>query len=314
VIDTVLGPVDRLPDGIIDAHAHVWIDGVEGTSSGATFVLADGPAITEELRAFRAVGGVAAIDCMPGAAGRNLGRLADVSATSGVAIIGATGFHLPQYYAPGHPLNPWELPASASRERFERELSEGVAVAGSERRIRPGIVKAAHPGDVDAPGFRDLFVAALAAARGAGVPIMVHTERGEDVERLTVLITTAGIDPLRVVLAHIDKRPEPNVHASLAREGYLLEYDTFLRPKYDPDGRVWPLLEQLLADGLEDSIACALDLADPTMWAFAGGEHGVPGLATNVAARLADIGASPEIIGKLTGGNISRRLIRGTGR
>src|ERR1700735_3331756 len=51
VIDTVLGPVDRLPDGIIDAHAHVWIDGVEGTSSGGTFVLADGPAITEELRA-----------------------------------------------------------------------------------------------------------------------------------------------------------------------------------------------------------------------------------------------------------------------
>ena len=308
MIQTVLGSRPRLPEGFVDAHAHVWIDGVEGTDAGA-FVLADEPAISAELRAFAARGGAALVDCMPGGAGRNVGRLARISAESGLAIVASTGFHLRGYHAAGHPRNPWELAPGDCQRLFEHELGAGVAVAGREDPIRAGVIKTAHPGALDAdPGFRGLFGAALAASHSTGAFLVVHTERGAGVEELADLIERSGIDPRRVMLSHIDKRPDVDLHRRLARAGYLLEYDTFLRPKYDPDRTVWPLLEAMISDGLDDAVACALDLADPLMWTFGGGGHGAGGLATVVAPRLLARGVPTASVAKVTGGTIRERL------
>jgi phosphotriesterase-related protein len=308
VIETVLGPVEQLPVGVIDAHAHIWIDGVEGIDSTASFVLSDETAIAAELRSFRAVGGVAAVDCMPAGAGRNIGLLARISAASDVAIVACTGFHLRQYFAIGHPLNPWERPPATNQTRFEAELKTGVGITGLERPVRAGAIKTAHPGHLDDPVFLSLFHAALAASRSTGAAVIVHTEQGAGVEDLVELIERADVAPQRVVLCHMDKRPDVGLHRALARAGYLLEYDTFLRRKYDPEHGVWPLLEQMLSQGLEDSIACALDLADPDMWVFRGAPAGMAALASDVTRRLEQIGAHREAIDKLIGRNIADRL------
>jgi phosphotriesterase-related protein len=308
-VETVLGPVDSL-DGVVDAHTHVWIDGVEGTDPAGMFSLGDETAIGEELRTFRAAGGRAVVDCMPGGAGRNLGRLARIAEATDVAIVASTGFHLPEYHADDDPVSPWGLPAEAAAERFVAELDRGVPIRGRERPVRAGAIKTAHPGGRREPRFAPLFEAALDAARSSGAAVMVHTERGQDVERLVELIDRLGFPPERVVLCHMDKRPDPGLHRELAGAGFLLEYDTFLRPKYAPDDHVWPLLLQMLEHGAEDAVACGLDLADPLMWRFGGGADGPAYLADGLRVRLAAHGLPDAAIDKVTGANIAGRLRR----
>jgi len=308
VIETVLGPVESLPPGAVDAHAHIWLDGVEGADPAATFVLSDEAGIAADLHAFRSAGGAAAVDSQPGGAGRNLGALARLAEQSGVAIVASTGFHLRQYHAAGHPLNPWEASPRDARARFERELEDGLAVAGRSRPVRAGIIKTASPGRLDDPAFLPLLRAALAASDATGAFVQVHTERGAGVEELAAIVERSGVPPERVMLCHMDKRPDASLHSMLAERGYLLEYDTFLRPKYDPENGVWPLLEEMLSRGHDRSVACALDLADSTMWAHRGAPLGLAALPTAIAARLRRLGASAETTARLTGGNVAERL------
>ena len=124
MISTVLGPVDDLPDGAIDAHAHVWIDPVAGRDPTRTFVLNDEPGISSELRTFGSTGGGAVIDCQPPNAGRNLGRLAAISRASGVAVIASSGFHLRQYYGSNNAT--WRLSESEAASLFERDSERQV--------------------------------------------------------------------------------------------------------------------------------------------------------------------------------------------
>jgi phosphotriesterase-related protein len=301
MIATVLGRVADLPEGTIDAHAHVWIDPVDGADPTKTFVLNDERGILSELDTFSLAGGAAVIDSQPPDAGRNLSRLVAISRTSGVAIIASTGFHLRQYY--GSNLATWHLSESEAASRFERDLH-----GESESGVRCGILKAAHPGTVEDVSFRRLLAATCRAANTTGAAIQVHTERGVGVEALVDTLEGEGGDPRRVILTHMDKRPDLALHVELAARGYLLEYDTFLRPKYRPEENVWPLLARALEAGLTESIACGLDLADPTMWRFGGGVHGMPALLTVVEPRLRSLGADDATRRALLRDNICRRV------
>lgn len=311
MIATVLGLVADLPPGAVDAHGHVWIDPVEGSDPTRTFVLDNERRISSELEAFSSAGGAAVIDCQPPNAGRNLGRLAAISRTSGVAIVASTGFHLRQYY--GSDQATWQLPESEAASLFERDLTgAGESNGAGESGIRAGILKAAHPGTVDDVGFRRLIAATCRAAHATGAAIQVHTERGEGVVALADVLEGEGTDPHRVILSHMDKRPDLGLHLELGARGYLLEYDTFLREKYRPEENVWPLLARALEADLVGSIAVGLDLADPAMWLFAGGPYGMPGLLTVVEPRLRGLGADEAALGALLRDNICRRICIGT--
>ena len=159
--------------------------------------------------------------------------------------------------------------------------------------------------DID---FRRLLAAACAAARSFGAAMQVHTEKGQGVEALVEVLEAEGADPRRVILSHVDERPDLTLHLELAGLGYLLEYDTFLRPQYQPDEKLWPLFEGALESGLTASIACGLDLADPAMWVFGGGEHGMAALLTVVEPRLRSLGADRATLQALLRDNICNRV------
>jgi predicted metal-dependent phosphotriesterase family hydrolase len=108
----------------------------------------------------------------------------------------------------------------------------------------------------------------------------------------------------------MDKRPQLELHRRLARRGVLLEYDTFLNPKYSPDTGVWPLLQQMVSDGLDGQICVGTDMARPTAWARLGGSPGLCALGTQVIPRMRALGFAPPVIARLTGGNILARLVQ----
>lgn len=302
---TVLGPRSLPDEGIVDAHAHLWVAPVDGVGADAPR-LDDEAAILAELRGFAREGGRMVIDCQPLGAGRDARRLAALSRDSGVAVIASTGFHLPRYHDPS--ASPWDAEPAALRERLLAELRDGLEDgSGGRLAFRAGAVKAAHPGRLDARTAA-MLEAAASAATAAGVLMSIHTERGARVEGLVDCLLDLPMATQDVILCHTDKRPDRGLHRALAEDGFLLEYDTFMRSKYDPARHAWPLLERMLEDGHVDSVAVGLDLADHAQWRYGGDRYGMAAWQRAILPEMRRRGFGEPAVAALTGGNIRARL------
>lgn len=304
-VQTVLGPVDHALLGITDAHNHVWIETIAGADLEAP-VLDDEEKIIEELRAYRAAGGSSLLDCQPGSCGRNGAILAKLSNESGINIIACTGFHRRKYYPADH----WLFAASETRiaEHFITEYTTMLEECrDGENAVRAGFIKIALEAE-----WRDTPQAALeataAAALETGALVEVHTEKGLLAEKAIIYFEDRQITPQQLVLCHMDKRPDFGLHSEIAKFGALLEYDTFYRPKYNPETRLWPLLEGMITAGLGDRIALATDMAEKEMYTSISKGPGLASLPGEISARLSRLNYSDVTIRQLIGGNIARRL------
>jgi predicted metal-dependent phosphotriesterase family hydrolase len=303
-VTTVLGPVEPSDLGIVDAHSHVWVEPVRGALASGP-ILADREPILAELRAYRESGGGAIVDCQPGGCGRNGSILAELSQASGVALVACTGFHRRRYYATDDPL--WGLDESAAADHFIAELQSSLFEAGvGPVPVRAGFVKAACE-VILAETSRTLLAGAAFAARQTGAALAVHTEQGESAEEIVQFLTCEGVGVEQMVLCHMDKRPDFGLHRELAQAGVLLEYDTFHRPRYNPEENLWPLIAQMAAAGLDGSVALATDMADPALWAYGGGP-GLTSLPTRIQARLGEMDLPNASIQRMLGTNIAFRL------
>ena len=169
--------------------------------------------------------------------------------------------------------------------------------------MRAGFIKIAIPADpVELPAA--LWEAAAAASRDTGAALLAHTEAGAAAEQIVARLLGFGAAADRLVICHIDKRPDFGLHRELAQAGVLLEYDTFFRPKYDPEHNVWPLLQRMAAAGLAGQIAIGTDLAGTAFWQ----EIGPAALPGKIVSRLRTLGFESSTIQRLTGGNIAGRL------
>ena len=302
---TVTGPVEPASLGITDAHNHLWIDPPAGAAPGSP-ALREYDAIATELGDFRAAGGGAQVDCQPGGCGRDGNRLRALSIHSGVRIIACTGFHLRRYYPPEAAL--WRMEADQAAAVFLTEINTGLEEARGPEPVYPGLIKTAVSEKLaDSPTC--LLEAAIHASQTSGLAIAVHTERGQGVEDYLRFFTLHGLPLERLIFCHMDKRPEVGLHRELAQAGVLLEYDTFYRPKYEPEKHLWPLILALVEAGLHTSVALATDLADGHLWQRIGGGPGIASFAREIPARLKSLGVDPAVNAALTGGNVANRLV-----
>ena len=298
---TVNGPLAPAALGVTDAHQHVWIAPVTGGPAGAP-LLCDRDVIAAGLTAYRAAGGGGLLDCQPGGCGRDGRELAELSRLTGVPIVACTGYHLARYYPPDFWL--WRATAEAARDiswprsstgwrRRVTRISRSGPVSSRSRSLRiPPRLPAA------------LWEAAAAASRDTGAALLAHTEAGAAAEQIVTRLLGLGVAADRLVICHIDKRPDFGLHRELAQAGVLLEYDTFFRPKYDPERNVWPLLQRMAAAGLAGQVAIGTDLAGTAFWQ----EIGPAALPGEIVSRLRTLGFESSTIRRLTGGNIADRL------
>ncbi len=301
MIMTVAGPLDPTAAGVTDAHQHAWIAPPAGIAAGAP-ALCDRAAITAGLASYRAAGGHSLLDCQPGGCDRDGRMLLALSRASGVHVVACTGFHLPRYYPPEHWL--WRASADAAQAYFVGELMAGLAeTRDTELLVRAGFIKIACTARLDETPAA-LLAAAAAASRETGAALLVHTEAGAGVEQIVARLLSAGVAAGRLVLCHVDKRPDIGLHRDLAQAGVLLEYDTFYRPKYRPERHVWPLLARMVADGLAAQVANGTDMADSPTWR----EFGPARLPGEIIPRLRALGCDPPTVRRLTGENIARIL------
>lgn len=301
---TVTGPVLASEITLADAHSHLWIDPPPGVDPGARIELNRAGPIEAELRDFRAAGGSLLVDCQPGGCGRNAAMLLRFATATGLHVTATTGFHLQQYYPPGHWL--WAASEEAAAGSFLRELNEGADEAAG---VRAATIKVGYSGEIEGQS-RALMAAAAVAARETGAAILFHTEQGRNVEALLPFFAARGVPPAQLYLCHVDKRPDLGLHRELAQAGALLGYDTFVRPKYQPDRNVWPLLLGMVESGLAAHVAVCLDPALPSMWKRLGGEPGLLALPDAIRPRLEREVADAQTAAALLGGNVARFLVR----
>jgi len=304
-VRTVLGEIPYESLGITDAHNHVWIDPIPGADPAAP-VLDQYDKIKEELKLYRSAGGGSLLDCQPGGCGRNANKLAQISRATGVHIIACTGFHRKRYYSP----EAWLFttrPEQAS-EYFLQELTSALEETKEQPEpVRAGFIKVALESAWNDSPLCALEGAAEAATQ-TGCLVEVHTEKGGLAEKAAIFFEGAGIAPKQLVLCHMDKRPDFGLHMELARFGALLEYDTFYRPKYEPETKLWPLIKKMAEAGLSNQLALATDMAEAEMYATIGNGPGLASLPTEIKLKLIKIGIQENSIRQMLGGNIARRL------
>ena len=266
---TVLGPVATSALGVTDAHDHLFLR--SPALPGQDFDDVD-KAIAEVTDA----GLSTIVEVTPIDLGRNPAGMRSVSQRTGVHIIAATGYHRDAHYPRGH----WVYEATVEQlaARILQDLHEGMDADPA----RAGVIKAgASYQHISAAEERRLIAAAI-GSREAGVAILVHTEVGTCGHEIIDLLTREGVKPDRIILAHLDRNPDVELHREITERGVWLEYDTPGRIKYRPDSQ----LLDLIAGGRSEQIMLGLDLGLRDYFRAYGGGPGLGYLMQTFAPRL----------------------------
>jgi phosphotriesterase-related protein len=262
--------------------------------------------ILKELVEYRARGGESLLDCQPGGCGRDGNKLLELSTAARVNIIACTGFHLKKYYPPEYWL--WSASPRKICESLCTDIEQGLTeTLNSPSPVKAGFIKIALEASWSGCPQAALEGAASAASR-TGALVAIHTEKGALAERACIYFVERGVPPHQLMLCHMDKRPELGLHKALAGMGALLEYDTFYRPKYNPETKLWPLIEQMVNAGLSNRIALATDMAEAALYHHIGGGPGLSGLPGKIQEKLIAKGIPETDRKRMLGGNIARRL------
>ncbi len=138
-VRTVLGDIPAAELGVCDAHDHLFFRSPQLPGQE----LDDPEAATQELCAFRELGGQAVVQWSPFGTARRTDALPQVSRDAGVHIVAATGLHQAAHCAPGV----LERVTHRLAELFVAELTEGVRrdedPDGPAEPVRAGLIKVA---------------------------------------------------------------------------------------------------------------------------------------------------------------------------
>jgi phosphotriesterase-related protein len=280
--------------------------------------LDDPAAAREEAAALRAAGFAAIVDPTPIGLGRRPEDLTRIARETGLRIVAATGVHRDAHYEEGHWLA--QLDEARLSERFVREVQLGIPVsdgpgdaplaagAGGEP-VRAGLIKTGIDYWRISPRERVVLHAAARAHQQTNAPIMVHLEQGSAGIEVLELLRADGVPADAVVLAHVDRNPDPVLHAELAAAGAYLGYDGWARHKDRPDSVLVDCLIRSAAAGASERLLIGGDVARRSRFRAYGGMPGLAYLGERVLPRLRRE-AGDELTDAVTRRNPARLLAR----
>jgi 5-phospho-D-xylono-1,4-lactonase len=257
---TVTGERSAHGLGVVDAHDHLFLR----SPALAGQEIEDPVGAEAEVRAGAASGIGAIVEMTPIGLGRRPAAMRALSEATGVPIIAATGYHRDAHYPVGH----WVHEASVDLlvSRIVTDLTAGMHPSDWDDPSLPldparaGAIKAGASYHHVSRGERRRLEAAAIGANAAGVAVLVHAEVGTAAHEIVDLLETAGLGPDRVILAHMDRNPDWELHAELCARGATLEYDTIGRTKYHPDSTILDLIAAVAGAGHLDRLMLGLDL------------------------------------------------------
>jgi len=304
MIVTVLGPISPEQLGVTDAHDHLFLR--SPALPGQDFEDTD-RAVEEVTNA--ASGGLHAIvEVTPIGLGRRPAKMRAVAEATGVHVVAATGYHRDAHYPEGHWVR--TAPIELLAERIVADLQRGMhpddwLSAAPPDSARAGVIKAgASYQRISVLEERRLMAAAI-GSRETGAPILVHTEIGTCAHEIIDLLTRERVQADRIILAHLDRNPDRELHAAIAGRGVTLEYDTPGRIKYRPDSQLLDLVEAMVEAGHAGSLMLGLDLGQRDYFRSYGGGPGLSYLMGTFVPRLRSR-VGPDVVRQILVGTPAR--------
>lgn len=283
---TVAGlvPVSQL--GVVDAHDHLFLR----TPALAGQELEDLDAAIREVREAKATGIGTIVEMTPIGCGRRPDLLRAVSAATGVAVVATTGYHRDAHYPSGHWVNEASVETLAGRVVTDLEVgmhpADWLDPSLPLDPARAGVIKAGASYQRISRTERRRLDAAAIGSRRTGAAILVHSEVGTCGHEIVDLLEGAGVESDRIILAHLDRNPDLELHAEIASRGVTLEYDTIGRIKYRPDSALLDLIEAMVAAGYLEQIVLGLDLGRRDYFRSYEGGPGLRSLMASFVPRL----------------------------
>ncbi|CAN5183553.1 phosphotriesterase-related protein [soil metagenome] len=286
VVMTVTGPLPANEMGATNAHEHLFLR----SPALAGQELEDPELAVRELREAAAGGLKSVVEMTPIGCGRRPALMRAASQATGMPIIAASGYHRDAHYPDGH----WVHSASVDllADRIETDLLEGMHPADWLEpslpldAARAGVIKAGASYQHISPAEERRLGAAARAARRTGAAVLVHAEVGTCGHEILDVLGGHGLPLDRIILSHMDRNPDPELHVEIAARGAWLEYDTVGRIKYHPDSALLELIEAVARAGHLDRIMLGLDLGRRDYYRSHGGGPGMSYLLGTFVPRL----------------------------
>lgn len=266
VVRTVTGDLEPGDLGPTDYHEHLFQ--VSRLLPGEE--LDDVAASGAEAVSLRRSGAATMVEATPIGLGRDPAAVARISRKTGLNVVHTTGVHRHEHYPAGTPL--LSLSDVELHTLFLGELLEGMDGTG----VLAGLVKTGIGLWSIDPFERRALAAAGRLAADHGVPVMVHLEHGSAAHEVLDLLEVESCPPDRVALAHVDRNPDPVLHAELAARGAYLGYDGAARHQRWPDSVLIDCLAATVAAGGAERVLLGGDVARRSRYVAYGG---MPGLA-----------------------------------
>jgi phosphotriesterase-related protein len=226
-VETVRGPVDVAELGATLMHEHVLIMDPEALQNWGHVY---GPCYWDEqvrvddaiakLGEVRDAGIRTLVDPTAPGLGRYIPRIQTINASVDLNIIVATGLYafleLPVFLT--------YRPVDAIAALFVREIREGIDDTGVKAAfIKCAVEKLGIIGDIPR-----ILAAAAAASVETGAPVMVHTNAAERTGLAALeALTRDGVDPSRIVIAHMGDSNDMDYLRAVADSGAWLGLDRF---------------------------------------------------------------------------------------
>lgn len=282
---TVLGPIAPEELGVTDAHDHLFLR--TPALPGQEFD--DPERAIEEVRDAKVGGLQAIVEATPIGCGRRPAGMRAVAELTGVHVVAATGYHRDAHYPQGH----WVREASVDllAKRIVTDLKDGMhpddwLTDAPLDSARAGVIKAGASYQHISVLEERRLVAAAIGNRETGAAILVHTEIGTCAHEIINLLMRETVRPERIILAHLDRNPDLDLHVGVAARGVTLEYDTPGRIKYRPDSQLLDLIAGMVDAGHGGRLLLGLDLGQRDYFRAYGGGPGLTYLMDTFAPRL----------------------------
>ncbi|MGH9321228.1 MAG: phosphotriesterase family protein [Vicinamibacteria bacterium] len=318
MIQTVLGPIDPSELGVCLPHEHLWCDQrlsprlslYEATRSPSSYMrLDDYDRMLQELVLFREAGGNAIVEVTCDGWGRDLEVLARLSEASSVHIIATAGF----YVEPSMPLFVSEWTDAALADHITGEVERGV---GEGKRLCGVLKSAVHRARIEGLEAKVLKAVAVAQKR-TGVPITTHTTgaRRQEIAGGNIgpqqlqFLKAEGVDPSRLIVGHVDERPDIDVLASLADEGCFLQFDVIGKEHWLLDQTRAELIHALIDRGYLEHLMLSQDRNREHEMRFGGGA-GYCHIFQSFLPRLLRMGVNEREIHTMMVSNPARAFAR----
>jgi phosphotriesterase-related protein len=230
---------------------------------------------------------------MPCNSGRNVAKSAKVSQNSGVNIIVPTGLHLESYYPPHH----WRFHYNEDQltRLFIADIEEGIdrfdytGPLVERTPYKAGLIKLVTDDEPFTQHQELVFRAVVNAHLETGVPILTHTNHGNQALEQALKFDELGANMDHVVLSHLDRRVDIDYHREVLLTGVRIEYDSAFRWKPHQKNGTHTLLKALLPE-FSQQITMGMDLARNTYWRSYGGAPGLDFLLTQFKSDFSQIG------------------------